>query len=102
MKFYNLHRTEERLAETTAQLQVVRELNRPQALTTRPVLEPPRAGNLHTISVFSGNLTPRENAVISTSRLPPSNKSIETYLTKIHQEWQENITRELAKDAANY
>lgn len=68
----------------------------------RPVLEPPYAGNLPKSSVFSGNLTPRENAVISTSRLPPSNKSIETYLTKIHQEWQENITRELAKDAANY
>lgn len=81
--FYNLHRTEERLAETAAQLQVVRELNRPQALTTRPVLEPPRAGNLHTISVFSGNLTPRENSVASTARSHPPNNSIDAFLTKV-------------------
>uniref|UniRef100_A0A4X1U5B0 Uncharacterized protein n=1 Tax=Sus scrofa TaxID=9823 RepID=A0A4X1U5B0_PIG len=94
-----LNKTNERLAEISAKLLVEKEQNRSllHTLTTRPVLEPPCARNLNNGLMFNRNLTPRENLVISTSSPRPSNDSIETYLTKMQQELQKNISRELAE-----
>ncbi|XP_047610883.1 ankyrin repeat domain-containing protein 26-like isoform X1 [Phacochoerus africanus] len=99
-----LNKTNERLAEISAKLLVEKEQNRSllHTLTTRPVLEPPCARNLNNGLMFNRNLTPRENLVISTSSPRPSNDSIETYLTKMQQELQKNITRELAEAAAEF
>uniref|UniRef100_A0A8D2C5L2 Ankyrin repeat domain-containing protein 26 n=1 Tax=Sus scrofa TaxID=9823 RepID=A0A8D2C5L2_PIG len=99
-----LNKTNERLAEISAKLLVEKEQNRSllHTLTTRPVLEPPCARNLNNDLMFNRNLTPRENLVISTSSPRPSNDSIETYLTKMQQELQKNISRELAEAAAEF
>uniref|UniRef100_A0A8C3VRQ4 Ankyrin repeat domain-containing protein 26 n=1 Tax=Catagonus wagneri TaxID=51154 RepID=A0A8C3VRQ4_9CETA len=99
-----LNKTNERLAEISAKLLVEKEQNRSlfHTLTTRPVLEPPCAGNLNNSLVFNRNFTPRENLVLSTSSPRPSNDSIETYLTKMQQELQKNITRELAEAAVEF
>ncbi|XP_020920532.1 ankyrin repeat domain-containing protein 26 isoform X4 [Sus scrofa] len=99
-----LNKTNERLAEISAKLLVEKEQNRSllHTLTTRPVLEPPCARNLNNGLMFNRNLTPRENLVISTSSPRPSNDSIETYLTKMQQELQKNISRELAEAAAEF
>ncbi|KAJ8788850.1 hypothetical protein J1605_005146 [Eschrichtius robustus] len=92
-------RTNERLAEISTKLLVEKQQNRSllSTLTTRPVLEPPCVGNLNNSLVLNRNLTPGENLEISTSSSRPSNKSMETYLTKMQQEMEKNITRELEK-----
>ncbi|XP_070356944.1 ankyrin repeat domain-containing protein 26 isoform X8 [Equus asinus] len=80
-----LNKTNERLAETSTELLLKKEQNRSllSALTARPVLEPPCAGNHNSSLVLNRNLTPREDLVIPTSRPRPSNNSMETYLTKL-------------------
>ncbi|XP_068416457.1 ankyrin repeat domain-containing protein 26 isoform X4 [Eschrichtius robustus] len=97
-----LNKTNERLAEISTKLLVEKQQNRSllSTLTTRPVLEPPCVGNLNNSLVLNRNLTPGENLEISTSSSRPSNKSMETYLTKMQQEMEKNITRELEKAAA--
>ncbi|KAM9093532.1 ankyrin repeat domain-containing protein 26 isoform 1-T1 [Megaptera novaeangliae] len=97
-----LNKTNERLAEISTKLLVEKQQNRSllSTLTMRPVLEPPCVGNLNNSLVLNRNLTPGENLEISTSSSRPSNKSMETYLTKMQQEMEKNITRELEKAAA--
>ncbi|XP_028350778.1 ankyrin repeat domain-containing protein 26 isoform X3 [Physeter macrocephalus] len=97
-----LNKTNERLAEISTKLLVEKQQNRSllSTLTTRPVLEPPCVGNLNNSLVLNRNLTPGENLEISTSSSRPSNKSMEIYLTKMQQEMEKNITRELEKAAA--
>nr|XP_030692845.1 ankyrin repeat domain-containing protein 26-like isoform X7 [Globicephala melas] len=97
-----LNKTNERLAEISTKLLVEKQQNRSllSTLTTRPVLEPPCVGSLNNSLVLNRNLTPGENLEISTSSSRPSNKSMEIYLTKMQQEMEKNITRELEKAAA--
>ncbi|XP_028018707.2 ankyrin repeat domain-containing protein 26 isoform X3 [Balaenoptera acutorostrata] len=97
-----LNKTNERLAEISTKLLVEKQQNRSllSTLTTRPVLELPCVGNLNNSLVLNRNLTPGENLEISTSSSRPSSKSMETYLTKMQQEMEKNITRELEKAAA--
>ncbi|XP_070457053.1 ankyrin repeat domain-containing protein 26 isoform X36 [Equus przewalskii] len=99
-----LNKTNERLAETSTELLLKKEQNRSllSALTARPVLEPPCAGNHNSSLVLNRNLTPREDLVIPTSRPRPSNNSMETYLTKMQEELEKNITRELEEAAAEF
>nr|XP_033708267.1 ankyrin repeat domain-containing protein 26 isoform X9 [Tursiops truncatus] len=97
-----LNKANERLAEISTKLLVEKQQNRSllSTLTTRPVLEPPCVGSLNNSLVLNRNLTPGENLEISTSSSRPSNKSMEIYLTKMQQEMEKNITRELEKAAA--
>ncbi|XP_066886368.1 ankyrin repeat domain-containing protein 26 isoform X1 [Kogia breviceps] len=97
-----LNKTNERLAEISTKLLVEKQQNRSllSTLSTRPVLEPPCVGNLNNSLVLNRNHTPGENLEISTSSSRPSNKSMEIYLTKMQQEMEKNITRELEKAAA--
>ncbi|XP_059953606.1 ankyrin repeat domain-containing protein 26 isoform X3 [Mesoplodon densirostris] len=97
-----LNKTNERLAEISTKLLVEKQQNRPllSTLTTRPVLKPPCVGNINNSLVLSRYLTPGENLEISTSSSRPSRESMEMYLTKMRQELQNAITRELEKDAA--
>ncbi|XP_038514207.1 ankyrin repeat domain-containing protein 26 isoform X6 [Canis lupus familiaris] len=96
-----LSKTSERLADITTKYLVEKQQNRPfhSTLTMRPVLELPYVGNLTSSLLLDRNVTPRENVVIPTSSSRPSNNSIDTYLTKMQQMLEENITREL-KEAA--
>ncbi|XP_024589936.1 ankyrin repeat domain-containing protein 26 isoform X2 [Neophocaena asiaeorientalis asiaeorientalis] len=98
-----LNKTNERLAEISTKLLVEKQQNRSllSTLTTRPVLEPPCVGSLNNSLVLNRNLTPGENLEISTSSSRPSNKSLEIYLTKMQQEMEKNITRELEKATAD-
>ncbi|XP_022436040.1 ankyrin repeat domain-containing protein 26 isoform X6 [Delphinapterus leucas] len=98
-----LNKTNERLAEISTKLLVEKQQNRSllSTLTTRPVLEPPCVGSLNNSLVLNRNLTPGENLEISTSSSRPSNKSMEIYLTKMQQEMEKNITRELEKATAD-
>ncbi|XP_014639086.1 PREDICTED: ankyrin repeat domain-containing protein 26 [Ceratotherium simum simum] len=99
-----LNKTNERLAEISTELLLKKEQNRSllSTLTTRPGLEPPCVGNHNSSLVLNRNLTPRENLVIPSSRPRPSNNSMETYYTKMQQELEKNITRELEEAAAEF
>ncbi|XP_057588796.1 ankyrin repeat domain-containing protein 26 isoform X2 [Hippopotamus amphibius kiboko] len=99
-----LNKTNERLAEISTKLLVEKQQNRSllSTLTARPALEPPCVGNLNNSLVLNRNLTPRENMVMSTSSPRPANNSMETYLTKMQQELEKNITRELEEAAAEF
>ncbi|KAM9230297.1 ankyrin repeat domain-containing protein 26 [Dugong dugon] len=99
-----LNKTNERLAEISTKLLVEKQQNRSllSTLTTRPVLEPPCVGNVNNSLVLNRNLIPRENLAIPTSSPRPSNNSMETYLTKMQQELEKNITRELEEAAAEF
>nr|XP_025856632.1 ankyrin repeat domain-containing protein 26-like isoform X3 [Vulpes vulpes] len=99
-----LSKTSERLADITTKYLVEKQQNRPfhSTLTMRPVLELPYVGNLTSSLLLDRNVTPRENVVIPTSSLRPSNNSIDTYLTKMQQMLEENITRELKEAAGEF
>uniref|UniRef100_A0A452FR71 Uncharacterized protein n=1 Tax=Capra hircus TaxID=9925 RepID=A0A452FR71_CAPHI len=99
-----LDKTHERLAVISTKLEVEKEQNKSllSTLTTRPVLEPPCVGNFNNPLVLNGNLTPRANVGFSTSIPRPSNNSMETYLTKMRQELDRSITRELREAAAEF
>lgn len=83
--FFNLHRTNERLAEVSTELLLQKQQNRSllSVPNTRPVLETPGVGNFNNSFVLYGHSLPRENLVIPTSRPRISNNSIETYLIKV-------------------
>lgn len=102
-KLKNLHRTNESLAEVIS-TKLVETQNRSlvSALATRPSLETVCVGNLNNSSLLKRNLTPGENVVIPTSNLQPSNNSMESYLAKMQQELEKNITRELEEAAAEF
>ncbi|XP_027416053.1 uncharacterized protein LOC113903692, partial [Bos indicus x Bos taurus] len=97
-------RTHERLAVISTKLEVEKQQNRSlfNTVSTRPVLEPPCVGNFNNPLVLNGNLTPRANVRFSTSIPHPSNNSMETYLTKMWQELDRSITRELREAAAEF
>nr|XP_054948493.1 ankyrin repeat domain-containing protein 26 isoform X8 [Pan paniscus] len=92
-----LTKTNERLAEVNTKLLVEKQQSRSlfTTLTTRPVKEPPCVGNLNNSLDLNRKLIPRENLVISTSNPRASNNSMENYLSKMQQELEKNITREL-------
>ncbi|XP_037679080.1 ankyrin repeat domain-containing protein 26-like isoform X2 [Choloepus didactylus] len=94
-----LNETKEQLAENTTKLLMEKLQNRylVSLLTMMPVLEPSCAGNLNNYSVLNRNLIPRENVVIPSSIPRPSSNSMETFFTKLQQELERNITREIRK-----
>ncbi|KAL4698414.1 hypothetical protein H8959_011071 [Pygathrix nigripes] len=97
-----LNKTNERLAEVSTKLLVEKQQSRSlfTTLTTRPVMEPPCVGNLNNSLYHNTKLIPRENLVISSSKPRTSNNSVENYLSKMQQELEKNITRELKEAAA--
>ncbi|KAL4841248.1 hypothetical protein H8958_001256 [Nasalis larvatus] len=97
-----LNKTNERLAEVSTKLLVEKQQSRSlfTTLTTRPVMEPPCVGNLNNSLYHNRKLIPRENLVISSSNPRTSNNSVENYLSKMQQELEKNITRELKEAAA--
>ncbi|CAO2606352.1 Ankyrin repeat domain-containing protein 26 [Lemmus lemmus] len=97
-----LNKTNERLEEASTKLLLEEQQNRSllSSLSTRPIVECPCIGGLHNSLVFNRTLIPRENVVIPTSSLQPSNKRMEIYLTKMHQELEKSINRELKEAAA--
>ncbi|XP_059114445.1 ankyrin repeat domain-containing protein 30A [Peromyscus eremicus] len=97
-----LNKTNERLEETSTKLLLEEQQNRSllSSLSTRPVVECPCLGGLHNSLVFNRTLIPRENIVIPTSGLQPSNKRMEIYLTEMHQELEKSINRKLSEAAA--
>uniref|UniRef100_G1S4T7 Ankyrin repeat domain containing 26 n=1 Tax=Nomascus leucogenys TaxID=61853 RepID=G1S4T7_NOMLE len=97
-----LNKTNERLAEVSTKLLVEKQQSRSlfTTLTTRPVMEPPCVGNLSNSLDLNRKLIPRENLVISTSNPRASNNSMENYLSKMQQELEKNLTRELKEAAA--
>lgn len=92
-----LNKTNERLEEASTKLLLEEQQNRSllSSLSTRPIVECPCIGGLHNSLVFNRTLIPRENLVIPSSSLQPSNKRMEIYLTKMHQELEKSINREL-------
>ncbi|XP_029417814.1 ankyrin repeat domain-containing protein 26, partial [Nannospalax galili] len=92
-----LNRTNERLEEASSKLLLEEQQNRSllNTLSTRPVVACPCVGNFHNSLAFDGTFIPRENLVIPTSNLQPSNKRMEIFLTKMHQELEKSINREL-------
>ncbi|XP_045389203.1 ankyrin repeat domain-containing protein 26 isoform X2 [Lemur catta] len=97
-----LSKTNEKLAEVSTKLLVEKQQTRSllTTLATRPVLESPCVGTLNNGLVLNRKLIPRENLVIPTSSPWTSNNSMENYLTKMQQELEKNITRELEEAAA--
>lgn len=97
-----LNKTNERLEEASTKLLLEEQQNRSllSSLSTRPIVECPCVGGLHNGLVFNRTLIPRENIVIPSSSLQPSNKRMEIYLTKMHQELEKSINRELKEAAA--
>ncbi|XP_056655597.1 ankyrin repeat domain-containing protein 26 isoform X16 [Monodelphis domestica] len=92
-----LERTNERLAEVSAEL--LNEKQRSKTLitsfTASPVLEPPHIGNLNNSLVLNRGLIPRGNIVYSTGNTVSSRNRAEAYFTKMQQELEKNIAREL-------
>ncbi|XP_053778450.1 ankyrin repeat domain-containing protein 26 isoform X2 [Desmodus rotundus] len=97
-----LNKTNERLAELSTDLLLQKQQNRSllSTLHPKPGLEMPCVGN--SSLVFYGDVTPRGNFVIPTSRPQTSRKSMETYLIKMQQEFEKTLTRELKEDAAEF
>uniref|UniRef100_A0A8C5L6G5 Ankyrin repeat domain 26 n=1 Tax=Jaculus jaculus TaxID=51337 RepID=A0A8C5L6G5_JACJA len=97
-----LNKTSEKLEETSAKLLLEEQQNRSllSTLSTRPVVECPCIGNLHNGLVYKGSFLPRENLVVPSSNLQPSNKRIENYLTQMQRELEKSITRELKEATA--
>ncbi|XP_069315026.1 ankyrin repeat domain-containing protein 26 isoform X2 [Eulemur rufifrons] len=97
-----LSKTNEKLAEVSTKLLVEKQQTRSlfTTLAMRPVVESPCVGNLNNSLVLNRKLIPRENLVIPTSSPRTSNTSMENYLTKMQQELEKNITRELEEAAA--
>ncbi|XP_052030649.1 ankyrin repeat domain-containing protein 30A isoform X1 [Apodemus sylvaticus] len=97
-----LNKTSEKLEEASTKLLLEEQQNRAllHALSARPAVECPCIGGLHKSTVFSRALLPRENTVVPTSGLPPTSKRLEIYLTKMHQELEKSINRELKEATA--
>uniref|UniRef100_A0A2K5X905 Ankyrin repeat domain-containing protein 26 n=1 Tax=Macaca fascicularis TaxID=9541 RepID=A0A2K5X905_MACFA len=84
-----LNRTNEKIAEVSAQLTVEKELTRSPfaACSTRPILEPPCAGNLNDSEDLNRKHIPRKKK--------SAPESMESYLLKMQQKFQNDITREV-------
>ncbi|XP_040104664.1 ankyrin repeat domain-containing protein 26-like [Oryx dammah] len=99
-----LDKTDERLIEIRTELEVEKQQNRSihSTLSTRPVLESSSVGNFNPASEFKTNVISRANREFCTSIPCPSNDSMETYLTKMQQELDRSITREIRKVDAEF
>lgn len=97
-----LNKTSERLEEASTRLLLEEQQNRSllSSLSTRPVVACPCVGDPHNGLPFNRTFLPRENIVIPASSLQPSNRRMEIYLTKMHQELEKSINRELKEAAA--
>ncbi|XP_008062729.1 ankyrin repeat domain-containing protein 26 isoform X2 [Carlito syrichta] len=97
-----LNKTNEKLVEVSTKLLVEKQQTRSlfTTLTTRPVLEAPCVGNLSNSLDLNRKCIPSENLMIPTSSPRTLNNSMENYLTKMQQELEKNITRELEEAAA--
>nr|XP_011759189.1 putative coiled-coil domain-containing protein 144 N-terminal-like isoform X5 [Macaca nemestrina] len=84
-----LNRTNEKIAEVSAQLTVKKELTRSPfaACSTRPILEPPCAGNLNDSEDLNRKHIPRKKK--------SAPESMESYLLKMQQKFQNDVTREV-------
>ncbi|XP_025219294.1 coiled-coil domain-containing protein 144A-like [Theropithecus gelada] len=84
-----LNRTNEKIAEVSAQLTVKKELTRSPfaACSTRPILEPPCAGNLNDSEDLNRKHIPRKKK--------SAPESMESYLLKMQQKLQNDITTEV-------
>ncbi|XP_073935579.1 ankyrin repeat domain-containing protein 30A isoform X2 [Castor canadensis] len=96
-----LNKTNERLEEANNKLLLEEQQNRSllSTFSTKSVLECPCVRNLHSSLGLNRSFIPRENLVLPPSSPQPSNKSLENYLTKMQQELEKSISREL-KEAA--
>ncbi|XP_058524719.1 ankyrin repeat domain-containing protein 26-like isoform X1 [Ochotona princeps] len=94
-----LNDTKKRLAAVSKELHTEKRVNRSllSALTVRSVQAVPCCGNPKNNLVLNRDLVVKENLLIPVLRAQPSNNSMDDYLTKIHQELDEYITRELQK-----
>ncbi|XP_077931362.1 ankyrin repeat domain-containing protein 26-like isoform X11 [Halichoerus grypus] len=99
-----LNKTNEKLAETSTKLLVEKQQKKflINPITMSPVLELPSVRNMNNSSLFNRYVAPRESLVIPTSSSWPTKNGIETFLTKMQQEMERNITRELEADAAEF
>ncbi|XP_077931417.1 ankyrin repeat domain-containing protein 26-like isoform X8 [Halichoerus grypus] len=99
-----LNKTNEKLAETSTKLLVEKQQKKSliNPITMSPVLELPSVRNMNNSSLFNRYVAPRESLVIPTSSSWPTKNGIETFLTKMQQEMERNITRELEADAAEF
>ncbi|XP_013363831.1 PREDICTED: ankyrin repeat domain-containing protein 30A isoform X3 [Chinchilla lanigera] len=97
-----LNKANERLEEANTKLLVEKQQSRSllSTVSTRPVLECPCVGNLHHSLALHRSFPPRENLVVHTLNPQPSNNSMESYLTKMRQELENSITRELREATA--
>ncbi|XP_031238978.1 ankyrin repeat domain-containing protein 30A isoform X3 [Mastomys coucha] len=97
-----LNKMSEKLEEASTKLLLEEQQSRSllSTLSTRPVVECPCVGSLHNSLVFNRTLIPRENIVVPTSGPQPSNKRVEIFLTKMHQELEKSINRELKEATA--
>ncbi|XP_064447802.1 ankyrin repeat domain-containing protein 26-like isoform X2 [Mirounga angustirostris] len=101
-----LKKTNEKLAgrETSTKL-LVETQEKTSLINTiamTPVLELPSVRNMNNSSLLNTYVAPRENLVIPTSSSWPKKNGIETFLTKMQQEMERNITRELEEEAAEF
>ncbi|XP_012889220.1 PREDICTED: ankyrin repeat domain-containing protein 30A isoform X2 [Dipodomys ordii] len=97
-----LTKTNERLEEANTKLYVEEQQNRSllSTLSARPILDCPCVGNLHNTLALNRSFIPTESLVLPTLTSQPSSKSMENYLTKVQQELEKSITRELKEAAA--
>uniref|UniRef100_A0A4X2MBX2 Uncharacterized protein n=1 Tax=Vombatus ursinus TaxID=29139 RepID=A0A4X2MBX2_VOMUR len=95
-------RTTERLAEMSHRLLNEKQKNKIliNSFTASPVLEPPHVGNINTSMFLSRSLIPRGNLVYSTGNIVSSKSRVEAYMTKMQQELEESIARELDEATA--
>ncbi|KAM5236503.1 ankyrin repeat domain-containing protein 26-like [Ctenodactylus gundi] len=101
-KLNNLHKANERLEETNARLLTEKQQSRSLLgpVGAGPVPDYPCTGNLNNSLMLNRTFIPRESSVAPTSNPRPSNKSMENYLSKMRQELEKSITRELKEAAA--
>ncbi|XP_057160691.1 ankyrin repeat domain-containing protein 26-like [Ursus arctos] len=99
-----LNRTNERLAEIRTKLLVEKQQKRNflHTVTMSPVLELPYVRNISNRLPLDRHVAPRENVMIPPSSSWPSNNGIESYLLKVQQEFEKNISRELGEAAAEF
>ncbi|KAM4851995.1 ankyrin repeat domain-containing protein 26-like [Thomomys bottae] len=97
-----LTKTNERLEEANTKLYVEEQQNRSllSTLSARPILDCPCAGNLHNTMGLNRSFIPTESLALPTSNSGLSSKSMENYLTKMQQELEKSITRELKEAVA--
>ncbi|XP_048195184.1 ankyrin repeat domain-containing protein 30A isoform X2 [Perognathus longimembris pacificus] len=97
-----LTKTNERLEEANTKLYVEEQQKRSllSTLSAQPILDCPCVGNFHNTLGLNRSFIPTESLALPTSHLRPSSKSMENYLTKVQQELEKSITRELKEAAA--